>query len=302
MNPKTVRLLSALVGVLSSFSFSLNAQTPLFAEDFGTLTNGAAITTSNTDFTFTRLSPSPIQGSLTALQPSSIGSGASLLITSSGYSSAPNYNGVGFNGFMVGDVFTMSIDLKSASWTNGTALMIMMGDNTASVQQAYNPDGVLTTNGMTTAKIAAESLFAVRVLANGTVANLQSLSAAGTFSSFTTSETALAANTAYNLRFVANGSASEVNVASVAVPSGQMAVFLNDVWLTNAAISNSSDATAFRIFAQGNSTGNAQLTAELDNLAIYAGAVAPIPEPSTYAALAGLFALGLAIWKRQARQ
>lgn len=302
MNPQTVRLLSALFGVLSSFSFSLNAQTPLFAEDFGTLTNGAAITTSNTDFTFTRLTTSStFKGSLTALQPSSIGSGASLLITSSGYSSAANYNGVGFNGFTAGDIFTVSVDLKATSWTASTALYLMMG-HSSGTQEAYNPNGTLTTAGMTTANIAAQSLFAMRVLANGTVANLQSLSAAGTFSSFTTSETALAANTAYNLRFVANGSASEVNVASVAVPSGQMAVFLNDVWLTNAAISNSSDATAFRIFAQGNSTGNAQLTAELDNLAIYAGAVAPIPEPSTYAALAGLFALGLAIWKRQARQ
>ena len=56
-----------------------------------------------------------------------------------------------------------------------------------------------------------------------------------------------------------------------------------------------SNVTAFRILtSSGLSYGNA-----IDEIEVYAAAGTVIPEPSTYAALAGLGALGLALWRRR---
>lgn len=279
MNHSLRLLLCSATLVLSS---QAGRSALVFSEDFSGLTNGAAITTSNTDFTFTRLtSASTFTGSITASNPGSF-SGASMNLLSSGYSSAANYNGVGANNLTSSSIYTMSLDLTSSAWSASTALYLLVGawDGTSG-QQIYNPDGVLNAAGVTPTTMSDQSLFGLRILGGGSSANIQTVVGGA----FTNTGVTLLNNTLYSLRFIANGSGSAITVGSNTINAGQMGIYVNNLFVTTAGISDNVDATAFRIFGQGFSTGNIQLGVEIDNINLWNSAV--VPEPSTAALLLG---------------
>ena len=110
----------------------------VFSEDFGTLANGTNITTGNTDLTYVRVGTQG--GSITALSPSTVGSGSSLLMTGP---SGGSLNGIGVgSGLDFGgqQIITMEFDF-SFSTTTGTVVWGLgsgdrfTGNNTFSTNQ-----------------------------------------------------------------------------------------------------------------------------------------------------------------------
>jgi len=92
------------------FTTSAFGQTLIFEEDFGTLANGTTITTSNTDLTYVRVGGQG--GSIEALNPSTVGSGASLFLTGPSGGSINGFgvaDGLDFTGQ---DEITFSFDFK----------------------------------------------------------------------------------------------------------------------------------------------------------------------------------------------
>lgn len=291
------KILSAALLATVGLAACATAQTLVFNEDFGSLADGTAITTSNTSLTFTRTAGgAPFTGSLTA-RNSSFGSGSSLRLISSGYGSTPNFTGVGANDLAKSSVYTLSLNIASNLWQTGTSTYIMMGDWTRQVDQVYNPDGIISTNGMTHTTIGAQSLFAIQMTGSTQFegATLRTISSAGATANIvdqTTSQTLLLANGAkYNLHVVANGSDSAVVVGAQIIASGTMGIYLNDIYIGSAAIAGSVDATAFRIFSGGNSSDNLQNDIEIGDIKLWEGAMAPIPEASTYGMIFAALAL-----------
>lgn len=268
----------------------------VFSEDFSGLADGTAITTSNTDFTFTRLTTAATYtGNITASNPGSF-SGASMNLLSSGYSSAANYNGVGANDLASSSIYTMSLDLTSDAWSTSTALYLLVGAwNGTSGQQIYNPNGVLNASGVTPTTMSEQSLFGLRILGSGSSASIQTVVGG----SFVNTGVSLLNDISYNLRFIANGSASAISVDGNTINAGQMGIYVNNLFVTTASISDQVDATAFRIFGQGFSTGNIQLGVEIDNINLWNAAV--VPEPSAIALLFGTTGLLLICRLRRGR-
>jgi hypothetical protein len=101
------------------------AAAPVFSEDFGTLANGTTITTSNTDFTYVRVGSGG--GSITALNPSTLSSGASMILAGP---TSTSLNGVGVQtGLGLTSVAELSLKLKFDNASTGT-LFIGMGQGT----------------------------------------------------------------------------------------------------------------------------------------------------------------------------
>lgn len=298
---KTKKQLILIAGLILLSAPAIFAMTPTFSENFGSLAADTAITTGNSNFTFIRTAgTAPYTGSLKA-QSTSFGSGSSLVLQSSGYGSTPNITGAGANSLASSDIWSLSVDIKSTLWSTGTYSYIMVGDwNGTSGQQVYNPNGTITTGGFSDTTIGAQSLFALKITGSTSLGGgvLASVGSSGTVTSLSPS-TVLANGTAYNLHIVANGSASSISVDGQSIAAGTMGLYLDNTFITSAAIADSVAGTAFRIMSAGNSSGNGQVSIQLDNLQLWNSAVSTIPEPATTAMLGGCIVLLLAATKRK---
>lgn len=115
-----MKLRTKLLTTLAVSAFAVagsHAATVVFSEDFGTLANATTITTSNTDLTYVRIGTGG--GSIAALDPSTVGSGASALITGP---SNTSLNGIGVGSgldFGTNPTITLAFDfsLSNASGT-----------------------------------------------------------------------------------------------------------------------------------------------------------------------------------------
>ncbi len=99
--------------ILSMAAFAMAGTTHatiVFSEDFGVLDNGTTITTSNTDLTYVRIGTQG--GGIEALNPSTVGTGASALITGP---TGGSLNGIGVGSeldFDSAPTITMAFDFK----------------------------------------------------------------------------------------------------------------------------------------------------------------------------------------------
>lgn len=254
---------AALVG----FASPVTAQTAEFSEDFGTISSGTTITTSNTNLTYVRKgSGAP---NISAINPSSFGSGSSASIQTTGGS----ITGIGVkNTLTTSDVYTFSVDFLINDVSAGD---IVFGVGSGS---AFTGNSSFTTS---------HGLFWLQ-------------SDSGNFERRTSSGWSnigltLQDNTAYSLHVVANGSSSDISYGDNSVAAGKMDIYMDDALLADdQTITNSLQADGFRIYSQNGGIG------EIDNIALYASAEAVVvPEPSTYALLAGMFALASVMLRRR---
>ena len=251
---------AALVG----FASPVTAQTAEFSEDFGTIASGTTITTSNTNLTYVRKgSGAP---SITAINPSSFGSGSSASIQATGGS----LTGIGAtNTLTSSNVYTLSVDFLISDVSAGD-IVFGVGSGTA-----------FTTNNTF---ITSNGLFWLQ-------------SDSGNFerrtSSWSNTGLTLQDNTSYSLHVVANGSSSDISYGGTSVAAGSMDIYVDDALLADdRTVTNSLQADGFRIYSVNGAL------AEIDNIALYASAVA-VPEPGTYALLAGLLALASVMLRRR---
>jgi hypothetical protein len=205
---KTLLALSVVAG-LSSIAFG---QTEVFSEDFGTITDGTSITTSNTNLTYVRVGNQG--GSIESVNPSSFGSGASALISGP---TGGSLNGLGVqSGLNFTDVpqIIFSADLR-LTHSAGT-VVIGLGSGTS-----FTGNGTFAT---------AQGLFWLQF--NGTTFERRTSAAWETMGSVTV-------DTNYTL------------VVDVNREDGTMSVFLNgilfaeDVAVTTSAV----NPDAFRIYS-----------------------------------------------------
>ena len=252
--------------ILVGFASPATAQTAEFSEDFGTIVSGTTITTSNTNLTYVRKgSGAP---NITAINPSSFGSGSSASIQATGGS----LTGIGAtNTLTSSNVYTLSVDFLISDVSAGD---IVFGVGSGSAFTTANTFS--TSNG----------LFWLQ----SDSGNFERRRGSGGWSS---TGLTLQDSTSYSLHVVANGSTSDISYGGTSVAAGTMDIYVDDALLADdQTVTNSLQADGFRIYSVNGAL------AEIDNIALYASAVA-VPEPSTYALLAGMLALASVMLRRR---
>ncbi|MDF3058468.1 MAG: hypothetical protein K0R17_2683 [Rariglobus sp.] len=156
------------------------------------------------------------------------------------------------------------------------------------------------TSAFITEAISATSTdyFAFNVTANaGSVLNLQSISFSYTYNN-NGSVAVVDESANFSLRSSVDNYATSITSFTKAAILGQ-----NNGWTQTGSISLTSglfqnlDGVQFRLFVEDNS-GSSAYAVRVDNF-VLSGEVAAIPEPSTYAVLAGGVALGLVVFRRR---
>jgi hypothetical protein len=235
----------------------------VFSEDFGALVDNTTITTANTDLTYVRVGTGG--GSIVSKNPSSF-SGPSALITGP---SNTSLNGIGATGFDALPIYELSLNFRLSNTTGQMVVGVGDGDR-------FTGNTVFTT---------AQGLFWLQVNAG----QLQRRNS----SSWVDIGSALSQDTNYALRVIANASTDVFTYdTDVTLAAGTMDIYLGgNIVANNVAVTNSLEATAFRIYSVNGSNF------EIDNISISA-----VPEPSSYAAIFGVLALGFAMVRRYPRQ
>jgi len=266
-NTNMKKILSGLL----ILGLTVGAQAQIFTENFGTLADGTAVTTLNTNFSYVRLST----GTSSILETQNPGAftGSSVLINST----SGSLTGLGGTGFSSFDVGTLNFSLATPSSMTGAsnALFFAVGAGT-------------TFTGNST--FSGADLMAGYQILNG---QLQVRTGSGS-GSWTNVGSALSSSTNYDFSLVFNGSASTVTYGSNSVAAGTTDIFLNGTLVGNDVdITDNLSATAFRFYTVSSSAGAYQL----DNINLYNSA---IPEPSSFALIGlGLSGLALLRWKQK---
>lgn len=208
------KALTATSLVFAAVGVSVSADAaPVFSEDFGNLANGTTITTSNTDFTYVRVGTGG--GSITALNPSTLSTGASMVLAGP---TSTSLNGVGVqSGLGLTDEAELSFKLKFADVSSGT-LFIGMGSGT-----------MFTGNGT----FAGGSLFFGLQSLSGVLQYRDNSGASGNWvnAGFTFVD-----DTDYDMAIFGNGSDLQISI------NGSPLALITDS-------RNSQNADAFRIYA-----------------------------------------------------
>lgn len=113
----------------------------IFSEDFGDLANGTTITTSNTALTYVRVGTQG--GSIQALNPSTVGSGASVLITGP---TGGSLNGIGVGNtldFGGSEFISMQFDFAISNTTGNVVWGLGSGDRFTGNQEFSTNQGLV---------------------------------------------------------------------------------------------------------------------------------------------------------------
>lgn len=248
-------------------------QAQVFTENFGSLANGTTLTTANTNFTYVRTSTGTGAVDPNAINPSNFGAGSSGFLQ--GPSGSGSLTGVGIqNTLTSSDVYTMSVDFRLSSVASGDIVFgVGSGDR-------FTGNSTFTT---------AQGLFWLQS-DNG---NFERRTSGGW--SDIGGGTALADATNYSLHIVANGSGSLLSYTGGSVAANTMNIYLNGVLLDNNVA-----VTTAGLFADGFRIYSVEGTGiEIDNINLWNAAVAPVPEPSTYALIFGSLILAVVLWRKR---
>ena len=242
----TLFIFAAAMNIASS-----EAQVMVFQETFDDLSNGTTLSTANTDLTYARIGTN---GSILATSPGFFGTGASASITQS--VSSGSLSGIGVQSTLPSsNIYTMAFDFRPLDLTGDFVIGVGAGT-------AFTGNGTFQ---------GAQGLFWLQS-DNG---NLERRTSSGW--SNIGGGTTLSLNSNYLLHIIANGSADSASYTGGSVGAGKMDIYLNgsllddDVAVTNTGL----NATGFRMY-----NVNKGDTA-VDNIALWTGAVAPVPEPSS---------------------
>jgi len=247
--------------ILSIFAAAVNiasseAQVMVFQETFDDLPNNTALTISNTDLTYVRIGTGG--GTINATSPGFFGTGASVSIIQATSNGA--LNGIGVQSTLPSsNIYTMAFDFRPLDLTGDFVIGVGAGTS-------FTGNSDFTT---------AHGLFWIQ----SDSGNLERR----TSSSWSNigGGTTLTLNSNNLLHIIANGSAASASYTGGSVGAGKMDIYLNgsllddDVAVTTSGI----NATGFRMYnvSKGDTA--------VDNITLWSGAVAPIPEPSTGAIL-----------------
>ena len=246
----TLFIFAAAMNIASS-----EAQVMVFQETFDDLSNGTTLSTANTDLTYARIGTN---GSIKATSPGFFGTGASASITQS--VSSGSLSGIGVQSTLPSsNIYTMAFDFRPLDLTGDFVIGVGAGT-------AFTGNGTFQ---------GAQGLFWLQS-DNG---NLERRTSSGL--SNIGGGTTLSLNSNYLLHIIANGSADSASYTGGSVGAGKMDIYLNGTLLDDdvAVTSNGLNATGFRMY-----NVNKGDTA-VDNIALWTGAVAPVPEPSSGALL-----------------
>ena len=246
----TLFIFAAAMNIASS-----EAQVMVFQETFDDLSNGTTLSTANTDLTYARIGSN---GSIKATSPGFFGTGASASITQS--TSSASLSGIGVQSTLPSsNIYTMAFDFRPLDLTGDFVIGVGAGT-------AFTGSGSFT---------VAQGLFWLQS-DNG---NLERRTSSGW--SNIGGGTTLSLNSNYLLHIIANGSADSASYTGGSVGAGKMDIYLNGTLLDDdvAVTSNGLNATGFRMYNvdKGNTA--------VDNITLWTGAFAPVPEPSSGALL-----------------
>jgi len=235
---------------------SSQAQVMVFQETFDDLPNNTALTTSNTDLTYVRIGTGG--GTINATSPGFFGTGASASITQ--VSSSTSLNGIGVQSTLPSsNIYTMAFDFRPLDLTGDFVIGVGAGSS-------------ITGNGTFT---GAHGLFWLQ----SDSGNLQRRTSSAW--SNIGAGTTLSLNSNNLLHIIANGSAASASYTGGSVGAGKMDIYLNGTLLDDdvAVTTTGLNATGFRMYnvSKGDTA--------VDNITLWTGAVAPVPEPSSGALL-----------------
>lgn len=275
----------------------------LFTEDFGTIAHGDRILATNSAFTFIGWNSGASPSLVHSWNPSSQNASLHLVSGSGGNLGAQAAIGVRLSNSY--NVVSLSLDINLNRVAAGNALYFGFGTSNDTVGEAFYNKGAQGSTRDNSALFAAQSLAAFRV--TGNASNTQNPNGFATFASIRNDGTyqtmpnpALTMGTGewHNIHLTINGGSESVTLADGTIlAGGSMAFYLDQNLITTFAISNNVSADNFRIYAQGHS-GNGEIDALIDNVRIWNGAFAPIPEPSTTAMIGAGALLGAMLTKR----
>jgi hypothetical protein len=255
--------------VLSTFT---GKSATLFAENFGNLAPGTAITPTNTSLTYARVGTGA-GAYLNAKNPGAF-SGASALVLAT----STSLTGIGVTNGTYGlfDVGTLSFSLHTpASFSTGNDLSFFVGTGTT---------------------FSGNSAFSGNDLTAGLTISAGQLQTRNSLNVWENVGAPLSPDSSYELSLVFNGSASAVSYGSQLLGAGKADVWLNGVlWGDDVSIRNAVSVSAFRLYCQGSASGTPY---EIDNIGL-TDTLPSVPEPSVLSLAAAGALLGRRILSRK---
>lgn len=240
----------------------------VFTEDFEGLTNGDALTVSNTSLTYIRIGSGG--GGIAAAVPGSFGTGSSGTVTQNTSSGSINAIGVA-DSLPLSDIYELTLDLRLTNLSGD--VVIGVGSGTA-----FTGASTFSTS---------QGLFWLQ----SDSGNLERRTGSGW--SNVGGGTSLAADTNYSLRVLANGSAN-----SVAYLGGTIAANSMDIYLDGTLLDDDVSVTTPGLQANGFRMYQINLgDFEVDNIALYDGV--PVPEPATLAITGFGLSVAAAVFRRR---
>ncbi len=268
--------LTALAAILGlGLSTGLMGQTKIFSEDFGEISDGTTLTTSNTGYDNVRNNDE----NAVALNPSTIGSGSSMVYGGAATTSNENFWVKYNNPVQEYDLTTSRFSVKFDDLSSGSWVYFEGGDT-----------GNNFGNGTFQ---SAQMMWGIQV--DGQQLRYRSSNDSWLIGGLPT----LTADTQYDFHIVSNNSGDSVSYDGRTLGNEAMDIYLNgDLVGEGLSIPGNANSVGMKVYQISNS----EMTFEFDNHEVFSGAVA-VPEPEFYGALIGLAALGFVVYRRRkARQ